>query len=108
MITRSSTTRSSRACPPSCILTASCSLLRRLPSRAPRHDHLRGGPAATVAAPNKREARERMGTLIDPYARTVQQEKDFVAEPVYVRNPQTGIVFKLFHIYTTKRCNAQS
>ena len=49
-----------------------------------------------------------MGTLIDPYARTVQQDKDFTTEPVYLRNPQTGIIFKLFHIDTIKRCQSEN
>lgn len=49
-----------------------------------------------------------MSSLIDPHARTVQQDKDFVAEPVYLRNPQTGIIFKLFHIDTIKRCQQEN
>jgi hypothetical protein len=49
-----------------------------------------------------------MGTLIDPYARTVQADKDFTPEPVYLRNPQTGIIFKLWHIDTIKRCQAEN
>ncbi len=38
----------------------------------------------------------------------MQQEQDFVAEPVYLRNPQTGIVFKLFHIDAIKRCQSEN
>jgi hypothetical protein len=49
-----------------------------------------------------------MGTLINPSRPTTQDEKDFTAEPVYLRNPQTGIIFKLYHIDTIKRCQQEN
>ncbi len=49
-----------------------------------------------------------MGTLINPSMPTVQQEKDFVSEPVWLRNPQTGMIFGLTHIDTIKRCQAEN
>src|SRR5258708_34662160 len=49
-----------------------------------------------------------MGTLINPSMPTVQQEKDFVSEPVWLRNPQTGMIFGRTQIDTIKRCQAEN
>jgi hypothetical protein len=47
-----------------------------------------------------------MSSLINPKP-TVQVSQDFTPEPVYLRNPETGIIFKLTHIDTIKRCQQQ-
>jgi hypothetical protein len=49
-----------------------------------------------------------MGTLINPGRPSPQAEQDFTTEPVYLRNPQTGIIFKLTHIDTIKRCQSEN
>lgn len=49
-----------------------------------------------------------MGTLIDAGRPTIQDEKDFVKEPVWLRNPHTGIIFGLTHIDTIKRCQSEN
>lgn len=45
-----------------------------------------------------------MGTLINPQRPSPQSEADFNVEPMYLRNPNTGIVFKLFHKDSITRC----
>ncbi len=45
-----------------------------------------------------------MGTLINPTRPSPQAEADFNAEPTYLRNPTTGMIFKLYHKDSIQRC----
>lgn len=45
-----------------------------------------------------------MGSLINPQRPKPQDEADFTPEPVYLRNPTTGMIFKLTHKDTIRRC----
>lgn len=48
-----------------------------------------------------------MSTLINPQKPKPQAETDFVAQPVYLRNPVTGMIFKLTHKDTITRCQRE-
>lgn len=48
-----------------------------------------------------------MGTLINPQRPKSQDEADFYTDPVYLRNPETGMVFKLYHKDTIARCRRE-
>lgn len=45
-----------------------------------------------------------MSTLINPTRPSPQAEADFNAQPLYLRNPNTGMIFKLTHKDSIKRC----
>lgn len=45
-----------------------------------------------------------MTTLINPRRPSPQDDVDFLSEPVYLRNPNTGMIVKLFHKDTIARC----
>lgn len=44
-----------------------------------------------------------MGTLINPHRPSPQDSQDFLPEPVYMRNPVTGMIFKIAHKDTLLR-----
>lgn len=45
-----------------------------------------------------------MSTLINPTRPSAQAQADFNAQPLYLRNPNTGMIFKLTHKDSIKRC----